>query len=324
MPAIYEYMRFHKLILAASFLITSFSQAQTEFRNREFSITNENDVYLLLNNDKYYSNGVFLDYRFSPPSDTNTVKRVIGLGLAHRFWTPQDVTIANPELYWRPYAGLFSLRAESSGFYGENRRFMYGLEMGLMGKGSGAQAFQEGYHKLFGFPDPQGWDTQIASGFIIDFKLQYDYQFVLSPGLLDLISGTSVSVGNGFTNARQRLDMRIGKLRSLRYSSFFDALIGEGSDKVTTHNYFFLGYGIEVVGHNATIEGHAFGDDSPLTKSIVPWVRHLRLGFATNSETTGFRVVYNWLSEEVKGRAGRHAYISLELNLRMLPARSRL
>lgn len=321
-------MRLLGAIVVASFLFTARLDAQTEYRNRGFSIANENDVYLLLSYDRYYSNGIFLDYRFSPylkTGDTASTKRVYRFGLMHRFWTPQDVTIVNSEHYWRPYAGMLNLNFRSAEFYGLNQRFEYGLDLGVIGKISGAQAFQEGYHKVFGFPNPQGWDTQISNGLIIDLKLEYNRQFIVRPGKIDMISSTQASLGNGFTNARQRIDFRFGKLQNLRHSAFFNALIGEGSDQVVTHTYFFLGYGLEVVGHNTTIQGHVFGDDSPLTFGVIPWIRHLRIGFATNSETSTLKFTYNWLSKEVKdSQAGRHAYIGFELDIRLQPAKPKL
>ncbi|MBO6662047.1 MAG: lipid A deacylase LpxR family protein [Roseivirga sp.] len=312
-------MRFLKAIAVASFLISINLSAQVEFRNKEVSITNENDVYLLMNFDKYYSNGVFLNYRWSPRGDSTKggVKRVYTLGLSHRFWTPQDVTITRSQFYYRPYAGMLNVSYRDASFYGENSRLMYGVDAGVTGKPSGAQAFQEGYHNLFGFPDPEGWDTQISTGFVADFKLEFNYQFQLIPSEIDLVTSTSGSLGNAFTNLRQRVDLRFGNLKSLRHSSFFNALIGEGSDAIEKHSYFFAGYGIEAVGHNVTIEGHVFDDDSPITEEIVPWVRHLRLGFVTNTQHSTFRVLYNWLSREVKTRAGRHSYISFQLDLRL-------
>lgn len=309
-------MRFLAAIVFASFTISFNLMAQSEYRNKEISITNENDVYLLLNYDRYYSNGIFLRYRFSPETK-ESFKKVYTFGIAHRFWTPQDVTIQNPRFYYRPYAGMLNVEFRSSIFFGLNQRVAYGVDAGIIGKSSGAQSIQEGYHKFFGLPYPDGWETQISNGFVADFKLEYNRQFQLKPERLDLITSTSVSVGNGFTNALQRIDFRIGKLKNIRYSSFFNALIGEGSDKIERHSYFFLGYGLEAVGHNVTIEGHVFGDESPITEEVVPWVRHLRLGFATNSQYSTFKVIYNWLSQEVRTRAGRHSYITLQLDLRL-------
>lgn len=315
-------MRILRLTLLFCLLISFSIQAQTEYRNREFSFTNENDVYLMLSIDRYYSNGLFLNYRFSPeqapPSDLR-VKKIYDLAIAQRFWTPQDVRLRRIQDYWRPYAGMLHFAYRQSNFYSQQNRLMFGADIGVIGKASGAEAFQEWYHRAFGFDNPRGWDTQIANVFVIDAKLEYNRQFWLKPQKVDLISSSSLSVGNAFTHAIQRLDLRVGKLRDLRQSAFVNALIGEGSETIQTHSYFVLGYGIEAVGHNTTIEGHVFKEESPYTEEIVPWVRHLRLGFAFSSTTSTLKFTYNWLSREVKEDAGRHAYIALELQLRMLP-----
>ena len=321
MRSIYEYMRFLRPIVFASLLISFGLQAQTEFRNREFSIVNENDVYLFLGIDRYYSNGMFFNYRFLPKNKKSSKKVIYEVGLAQRFWTPQDLRIINPEAYYRPYAGLLNGNFQVAEFPETYKRISYGIELGVMGKASGAQAFQEWYHKQFGFPQPQGWKNQIPNGFVFNFSLEYNRQFVLVPSRFDLITTSAMQLGNAFVNARQRIDLRFGHLRSLSKSAFVNALIGEGSRSMETHNYFFLGYGLEGVVHNATIQGHAFNANAPHTEEIMPWVRHMRLGWATSSENSTLKVTYNWLSKEVRGRAGRHAYIGLELQLRFVPKR---
>ena len=315
-------MRILCLSILLTFTVSLTAYSQTEYRDREFSLINENDVYLLLRIDRYYSNGTFFNYRFSKEKAPNVhlkTKRIYDIGLVQRFWTPQDVRIRRTRNMWRPYAGMTHLALRSSNFYHQNNRFMYGLDIGVVGRASGAQAFQEWYHGLLGFDDPQGWDTQINNGFVIDLKLEYNRQFFLIADKLDLITSTSLSIGNAFTNAVQRMDFRFGKLRNLRQSAFKNALIGEGSNTISAHAYFFAGYGIESVGHNTTIQGHVFKNGSPLTREIVPWVRHLRGGLAINTESYTLKFTYNWLSNELKEDGGRHSYIAIELQLRMMP-----
>jgi len=288
-------------------------------------LTNENDVYIFQNIDRYYSNGVFLNYRFVPGTDlvdTLKHKRILEIGIAQKFWTPQNLTLDDPEDYDRPYAGMLNLSFRRAEFRRENSRLSYGLDFGIMGKASGAQAFQEWYHKVFGFPRPLGWEYQVPNTLILDLKFEYDHQFVLVPQKLDVISSTAASLGTGFTHAVQRFDIRTGKLRKLSESAFFNALIGSGSRNIAVHNYFFLGYGLQYVGHDTTIQGKISDnkEEYPHGEEIISWVRHLRVGFATNSENTTFKITYNWLSREVdQWAAGRHAYIGLELALRLQP-----
>ena len=316
-------MRFLKIIALASFFSSLALQAQTEYRNQELSIINENDVYLFQNIDRYYSNGIFLNYRFVPNNaqeDTSQKKRIFDLGIAQRFWTPQNLTLDDPEDYDRPYAGILNLSFETSIFPKKDRRLAYGFDFGVIGKASGAQAFQEWYHKVFGFPQPLGWEYQVPNGAILDLKAEFNRQFFLIPQKVDLISSSSVSLGSGFTNAIQRIDIRAGKLNDLISSAFFNAIIGRGSENIQVHNYFFLGYGLEAVGYNATIQGRLSDSraEYPYMEDVFRLVRHLRIGFATNSNRVSFKVTYNWLSREVdQFAAGRHAFIGFQLDLRL-------
>lgn len=316
-------MRFLRLVALASFLISCSLQAQTKLRTREVSLTNENDVYLFQNIDRYYSNGIFLNYRFVPNvylNDSVQRKRIFDIGIAQKFWTPQNLTLADPEDYDRPYAGMLNVSLRMADFRNDKSRLSYGLDFGVIGKASGAQAFQEWYHKVFGFPQPLGWEYQVPNTLILDLKFEYDHQFELVPGKLDLISSTAASLGTGFTHAIQRIDLRTGKLRKLSESAFFNALIGPGSKDIAVHHYFFLGYGIQYVGHDTTIQSKVSNDSEqyPYAENILSWVRHIRIGFATSSSKSTFKITYNWLSREVdQWAAGRHAYIGLELALRL-------
>ncbi|HEY9117916.1 MAG TPA: lipid A-modifier LpxR family protein, partial [Roseivirga sp.] len=149
--------------------------------------------------------------------------------------------------------------------------------------------------------------------------LEYNRQLRIVPRKFDVITSSSLSLGTGFSNLRQRVDVRFGKLNSLNQSAFFNSLVG--SSEVTKHYYLFLGYGIESVFHNASIQGHLFGVEDPNKREAMPWVRHLRLGWAKSTASYTLKATYNWLSQEVRGRAGRHAFIGFELNVRV-PAKT--
>lgn len=317
--SIREYMYLRGFLLFLSLFLSTQLFAQDSLVNREYSLRNDNDFYLLNDSDRYYSNGLLFNYRWEPQMFANrdSIKRVFDLGVAHRIFTPQDLLISDVNDFHRPYAGLVSAEFTYTAYTKSTAGRSLGLEMGLVGKASGGQGFQEWYHNAVGFPAPRGWEYQIPNEFIIDLKGELYRQVVLTPGVLDLISGSSFSLGTGFTHVMQRLDLRLGKLQWLRNSSFTNALLGKGSDGIPKHNYIFLGYGLQYVAHNITINGSIWNDDAPHTETSRPWVRHLRLGFASSSRKATFKFTYNWSSPEVSG-IGRHAYIALELQLRFL------
>lgn len=317
--AIPDKMYFRGIILFLALFTMSNLVAQVTFKNSEFSIANENDVYLLLDNDKYYSNGIITHYRWVPKEiPLDSVKKILDIELSQKFFTPQDLNLLSFSNYDRPYAGLLYGGFSINTFKEENRRSMIGIELGVVGRGSGAQGFQEWYHDVFGFPKPQGWEFQIPNEIVFNLRSEFNRQFILKPSQLDVISSTELSLGTAFTHGVQRLDLRLGKLQSLRNSSFKNAMIGRGSEVTPRHNYFFLGYGLQYVLHNITINGSIWNSEAPHTEIATPWVRHLRFGWVSNSDKATFKITYNWSSPEVSG-IRRHAYLGLELLLRFPP-----
>ncbi|MFY0591426.1 lipid A deacylase LpxR family protein [Roseivirga sp.] len=296
--------------------ISSGLYAQGSYKNSEFSFTNENDVYLLKDRDKYYSNGLITHFRWVPKSfRTDTIKKIVDIEFSQKYYTPQDLLLRRVQNFDRPYAGLLYGGASFSTFKEKHRHSMLGVEIGIVGPASGAQGFQEWYHETFGFPAPRGWDFQIPNELVFNFKSEFNRQYQLKPGKWDLISSTDIALGTAFTHVYQRLDIRFGKLQFLRNSAFKNALIGPGSDEIPKHNYFFMGYGLQYVAHNITINGSIWNDNAPHTESIKPLVRHFRMGWASSSESATFKVTYNWSSPEVNGNE-RHAYLGFELQLR--------
>ena len=296
--------------------------SQEDFFQQEFAIANENDVYVFKNTDRYYSNGILLHFRFLPNAETwlgkrkhLDRKRIIDVELSQKFYTPVDLTLRNFEDFDRPYAGYLYAGLTVADFPRANQRLEYGLELGVVGRASGAEAFQTWYHANVGFPTPRGWGFQIPNEITLNLKAQYDYQWSLLPGKIDLVSSSRAVVGSAFTHFVQRADIRFGRLLVLNQSGFANALIGERKGDFRNHFYFFVGYGQQWTIYDITIQGSLWNDDAPHTEDIISSVRHARVGWAASSANTTFRMTYHWLSEEVEG-ARNHDYVGLELLLR--------
>ncbi len=311
--------------VALSLIMFSGLIAQSDYFHQELSITTENDVYLLQNTDRYYSNGALIHFRFIPEKRSflgighkEDTKRIIELELSQKFFTPRDLTLTDIADYDRPYAGWLYTGLTISDFPKANQALTYGAELGVVGSISGADGFQTWYHRNFGFPEPQGWDSQIRNELVFNLKANYSYQFPLLKNSIDLITTSSAVLGTGFINAMQQADFRFGKLQSLDESAFKSAIIGRRRNGFERHAYFFLGYGAQWVGHNVTIQGSLWKDNSPHTEEIYNSIQRFRVGWAASSVNTTFKMTYNWLSEEVRG-AKVHSYIGFELLIRFRP-----
>lgn len=303
---------------------------QSVYRNQEFSFQNDNDAYTFRDSDKYYSNGIILNYRWivhpgeflSPSNLPDSSKVIIETEMSYNHFTPGRLSLTNPDNFDRPYAGTICLGYHVKVFPRHNKEIDYGMDLALIGAASGAGVFQEWYHETFGFPIPKGWDYQIPSELTVNFKAAYKRQFKLISDRIDLISESATTLGTALINAKQMVDLRFGRLHSLDFSSFTNSLIGRSSRSFLHQSYFFAGIGVEYVAHNITIEGSLWNDNAPHTERTIPWVRHMRFGAIFNSENTTFSFVYNWLGPEVKNLSW-HSYVSLGLHLRFEPKNHR-
>ncbi len=294
---------------------------QTTYKNREYSLANDNDVYLLVGNDRYYSNGIIFHKRWVPGGENSkkdTIKGIFDFEFSHKTFTPQELILRNPNNYDRPYAGLLTFGISHQKFLSPSFSRTLGSELAFVGELSGARAFQEWYHKNLGFPRPRGWEFQIPNEVIVNVKAGLAKQIWLKSNSMDLVLDSEAYLGTGFTHLMQRFDFRFGKLQDLENSAFKNAIIGKGSERFRNHGYFFFGYGTQLVLHNVVIEGSLWSNDAPHTEEIKNLVHHWRLGWATNSRNTTFKMIYNGLSPEVEGNKV-HGYITFELALRLAP-----
>ncbi len=304
--------------------------AQTPYRDQELTIRNDNDVYTFRDSDKYYSNGLITKYRWvttpgkflSPKSLSDSSKIIIEAELTQKFYTSRFLALSNFEDFDRPYAGTLTMGYYINTYPSKIKRLRYGLDLTIVGPASGAGAFQTWYHNAVGFPEPKGWPYQIPNELTFNIVGDYQRQFTLVDKAIDLISTTSGSLGTGFTNMRQMLDLRLGRLQPLDRSTFSNSLIGEGSESIIDQVYIYAGIGVEYVIQNITIQGSIWNDSAPHTENIVPWIRHMRFGFVTSSGKSTFKLIYNWLGPEVKN-VKWHSYIGLELNVRFTPSKRR-
>lgn len=295
--------------LLTIFLLTVFfSKAQNgRYLDREIQIQVDNDaftgnIYL----DQYYSQGSYGRYRVL---DTTRHKKLIkSISLNHRIYTPDNVGLKLVENFDRPYAGNFSLTGLLS-LFDSKSALSYGLELGVMGKASLAEAVQEGWHNFFGFGTPEGWDYQINNSPIINGQFQYA-RSLLSGGNIEIISESNVTAGTAFTNARQEIMLRLGKFLSLEKSVQYGSNLGHSKLKsqTTVESIFFIAYGPEYVFYNSTIQGNIVGQPSVHTEEVIPWVRQLRIGGMFSWSSFDLSILAYFRSPE-NTKAHDHKYV---------------
>jgi hypothetical protein len=242
-----------------------------------FSILFENDIFD--NSDHDYSNGVELTYTTSPQSTPDWAIRTANwlpffsentdvrtrYALGQNIYTPKNLSVANPPLTDRPYAGFLY---GSFGLVGDTGTHLDQLQitLGMIGPNSFADKTQTWVHGIIKDKKPQGWATQLHNepGLVI----QYERSIKLIPpkSILGLIFDAEphygAAIGNVYdyanVGAMARLGFNLpgdyGPMRiepSLPGSNFFEPTGSFGA-------YIFAGVDGRAIARNLFLDGNTF------------------------------------------------------------------
>jgi len=190
------------------------------------SLMSENDLYSFPagNTDRYYTNGLQLDFFFSKdnfqfPSNLllkiSDDKNVFGWGLAQYMFTPSRIDITTVQYDDRPYAGaLFGIHSLSSYDYFRKIKLTSEIYFGVIGPISFAEEAQTTVHKIIHSPHPEGWKNQVPNDAVLNYNIRMEKEIVYLPeklfitGNLETFSGTLYdAMGAGFS-------VRLGKIKN--------------------------------------------------------------------------------------------------------------
>jgi len=247
------------IILLMHFSVST--EAQNINEGSYFSLMSENDLYSFPggNTDRYYTNGLRLDYHFSKnkfqfPSTLllkiSDDKNVFGWGLAQYMFTPSRIDIRTVQYDDRPYAGaLFGIHSLSSSDYEKKIRLTSEIYFGVMGPLSFAEEAQTAVHKFIRSPHPEGWTNQVPNDVVLNYNLHLEKEIVyiserlLVTGNIETYAGTLYdAMGAGFS-------VKVGKVKN--YLEEDDRLKSKAKSQI----YVVLRPTVRIIYFNALLQG---------------------------------------------------------------------
>lgn len=263
---------------------------------KEFSFTIDNDLFVSYVNDKYYSSGLFFEYRYLDSKSDADTKTIRGWSLNQQIYTPYKSIIRLKSEHDRPFAAyLFTsykvLKTEKNRI--KNRE----LQLGVLGPAAFGKQFQKFIHDIYGFAEPIGWKYQIKNTLGINFNSKTIKKLGSeNKKFTDFFYSYGYSIGTIHTNAHISLQGRIGfkELSNFNNSIAFGTHLNHKT-KRNAESFLIWKLRSMFVAYDATIEGSLFNNDSPVTFGPNKFHHSLQLGylFTVNQWNFGYTMFLN-------------------------------
>lgn len=279
--------------------------AVAQIHSAEFGIVLENDLYTSTVNDKYYTNGFELYYRYlSTLKHSNVVKKTTEFRIGQYIYNPQTIRASRIDYNDRPFAGVLLVEAGIQHFFVDESLLKLNGQLGFIGKNAFGKETQWRFHKTFGYDPVRGWEFQIHNAALIQMEAFYGRNLVLlnRKKTMDVLVQAQVKAGTIWNEITVGPVLRIGfkKLLLISESNFYDAALRyDGKYRETSEFYFFISPNVNYQVYDATIQGSLFGDDSPVTFPLIQWRFQGEAGFKYRKNRWNLSYTFNYTSQEV-------------------------
>ncbi len=290
-------------------------QASAQQYQHEFGFQSDNDSYLAQGSDRYYTNGLFLNYRFSTDPrqlKSGMEKKVVELSAGQMIFNPRSGYRPDPTTQDRPFAGYLYVGTAINWFKKDEQILRASVQLGTTGPNSLAQDGQELLHRTFGFYETAGWAYQIRNEAAVNASVQYVRLLQRAENTnTDLSFEGYVNAGTTFSGAGAAILFRAGNLEQLFNSSSYHARVGAAAQQPRNELFFYAKPQLNFVAYDATIQGSMFSNNSPVTYGAKPIVFSQQVGvnYSTGRLTLDFNAIFK--TREIKSTALAHQFGSI-------------
>jgi lipid A 3-O-deacylase len=315
-------MKKHPVILLI-LLLLAVSDVYSQTYKNEFGFKSENDSYLAQGSDRYYTNGLFINFRRAfdqTKLKAGLEKKIYEITIGQKIYNPISGYAPNPSTQDRPFAGYLYAGGALSWFKSNESAFKVSAELGTVGPSSLSEKGQELLHNTIGFYELAGWEYQIRDEVSANLSVQYTK---LIHRLVDNAADISLegyaNVGTTYNGAGAGVLLRAGSINQLFNSSYLNASIGNNAKTkglVPREIFFYAKPQLNFVAYDATVQGSMFKNNSPVTFDVKPIVFAQQLGFNYSSQrfTIDFGVIFK--TKEIESNARAHQWGSISMNYR--------
>lgn len=318
-----------KKIILAFYTALSFCcftvKAQSDSYRSEFNFRSDNDSYLAYGQDRYYTNGLFLNFRSalnqSKLKNEKLNKVIWEIEAGQKIYNPQSGSINNIAFVDRPFAGYLYAGGSINLLYNSENNLKISLQAGTIGPAAKGKEAQELLHNTVGFYEINGWQWQVNNAAGINSILEYNNLLKRFPaGNTDLTLSSYVNAGSTYAGAGAGVLLRSGIINQLFNSASTESTVSNKSVSKPENDREFFFYAkpmFHFIAYDATIEGGMFREDKgPVVYDVKPFVFSQQAGiiYSRNRWTADFSLIFK--SREVKSIAKPHQYGSIAVYYR--------
>ena len=120
-----------KILLLLTFFNVFWIFSQQKF-SKEISFINDNDLYVSVVRDRYYTNGMFLNYRYLSETKKEFVeKKIFQWQIGHKMYTPNRPNVTSIDEHDRPFAGYLYGNFGITNVYKTNKILTTSIDSGV-------------------------------------------------------------------------------------------------------------------------------------------------------------------------------------------------
>ncbi len=316
--------RFLKFILVAFVLMVCGKlSAQSQTYKNLIGFKSDNDAYLAIKQDRYYTNGIefFFIHALNNNQNNNSTqlhKTIWGVNAGQKIFNAYSGKTWFIENVDRPITGYLYASAYMQWLLKNETIYKAELQLGTIGPTALGKETQEFIHKSFKFYKPEGWQFQLNNTFGINLNL--DYQKLLyrtKNRKSDFSLPCQLRLGSNFTSLNTAVLFRIGRFNALNNSTATQSNVASNS-KANLNKYkefyFYLRPSLSVVLYDATIQGGMFvTNKGPVIYNPKPLVFTQEVGLNYAVSRFNVNLAFVFKSREIESTATVHKYGSIGL-----------
>ena len=297
--------------------ISSSSNAQRKNHSNEFGFRSDNDAYLAIAQDQYYTNGLFITFRHAlKQGDSSRIsKKIYELEFGQYMYNANSGETNYVEEVDRPFAAYLYGGIKMNWFGRKESHLQASLQFGTVGPAARGKEVQEGLHNTIGFYTINGWQFQLNNEIGINSSLNYS-KLIGRKDDEDLFLVSYLNLGNTFAGAGLGALYRIGKTNPIYNSASYHSRISNSlTNSISVReSFFFVRPILNFVAYNATIQGGMFiSDKGPVTYTPNRLLFATELGYMLSKNRWTLNYSLTFQSKELKQQLESHQYGSISI-----------